>query len=179
ANTRSGRLQVRLMVAHGPSAVFSQVQLLFEGSPRNTGPAAPVWVESHAPYCSGSKVLTGPVTHAFERPLDVIDRVSERESQVTLTPGSEGCAGKAGYSRLGQEGARQGPRVAPSAGNVRESVEGPLWLGAPKSRNPVQAIDYDPAPAAKLLQHAVDRRLVAAQGLNGCNLGEARRDRKS
>src|SRR5439155_9191103 len=118
-------------------------------------------------------VLLDPAVDALEGLLNVIHRVGEREPQVTFAPLAERGPGETRDAGVRQQRVRERARIAASAADVGERVEGPVRLPAAKAGDGVQPLDDHAAPPPELLPHPFDALLVAAQGLDGGDLAEA------
>ena len=77
---------------------------------------------------------------------------------------TEAGAGYKGNPDLVKQSALEGGRIEPGVGHLRERIERPIWYGAAKARQAVQAVDDLASALIKHRNHLRDGVLRTCEG---------------
>lgn len=96
------------------------------------------------------QVLGNPLLNTFQGSAEILHRVSDAKTQVSLAELSERRTGEAGDASLFQESVSDSLGFPSSFRDIRENIESSFWHAAGEARNLVQAGDEHIAATLKL-----------------------------
>src|SRR5438270_13102057 len=119
------------------------------------------------------QILLGPVAHAVECLFYVLNGVGDTEAQISFTECAESRSGEAGDTGIVEQSVGKFFRRPTRLSDVGKHVERSIGLETGESFDLVDSGIKAIAAAAEFCIHVVYRSLIAVQGFDSSNLGEA------
>src|SRR4051794_9074441 len=120
-----------------------------------------------------SKIFLRPTAYAIQRLLDIVNRVSHAEPQITFAEIAECGTGQSSDPRVIKQRIGQFLRWPPGFLDVRENVKCSLGRPAGETFDPVKAGDHHVPSFSELGAHRFDRFLWPPKSFDSGDLSEA------